>query len=741
MRCSGSHAIAALVLLGCSWSLQASDDPKPSAPRPKTVEQVAEAARKSLAVITFAGRDGKRQGLGTGFVVGADGLIATNLHVIGEARPITVELPHGKRYEVSAIHASDRARDLAVLRIDARNLVPLELGDSAQLKDGQSIVALGNPLGLTASVVSGVVSAQREIEGKPMIQVALPVEPGNSGGPILDLQGRVQGLLTMKSSITANLGFAVPINALKPLLAKPSPIPMSHWLTIGALDPADWKPVFGAHWKQRAGRILVEGQGRGFGGRSLCLWQQALPALPFEVAVTVKLDDEAGAAGLIFHADGGDRHYGFYPSGGQLRLTRFDGPDVFSWTILAQKPSSAYRPGDWNTLKVHLEKDRFRCYVNNQLVVESTDTELENGAVGLAKFRDTRAEFKQFQVAREIPTVALPDAVQKRIDKSIQGLSLQDALKPDLVDALVPDAPASVTVLRDRAAHLEKQAARLRELAVAVHQKEVQAELVKALRPKEDDIDLVYAALIVARLDNDELDVAAYRKEVERMAREITASLPKEADASARLAALNKYLFAEHGFHGSRSDYYNRANSYLNEVIDDREGIPLTLSLLYMELARRVGLKMVGIGLPGHFVVEYLPTKGKSQLLDVYEGGKVLSRAEARKRVEEFSGRSAREEDFERLTKRAMMVRLLRNLIGTTREEGNVQRALDYLDVILVIDHGAANERFMRAMGRMQTGNRQGALHDVEWLLDHHPDGVDTERVLQLRRILMQPER
>src|ERR1700736_979903 len=82
------------------------------------------------------------------------------------------------------------------------------------------------------------------------------------------------------------------------------------------------------------------------------------PAVPYEVAVTVRLDDESGAAGLIFHADGGDKHYGFYPSGGQLRLTRFEGPDVLTWKILNQEASPHYKPGDWNTLKVRIEKDR-----------------------------------------------------------------------------------------------------------------------------------------------------------------------------------------------------------------------------------------------------------------------------------------------------------------------------------------------------------------------------------------------
>src|SRR5439155_20180561 len=117
-------------------------------------------------------------------------------------------------------------------------------------------------------------------------------------------------------------------------------------------------------------------------------------------------------------------------------------------------------------------------------------------------------------------------------------------------------------------------------------------------------------------------DVEAYRREVDRMARKLTAALPAKADDKAKLAVLNKFLFEERGYHGSRSDYYHRSNSYLNEVIDDREGLPITLSVLYIELARRVGLKVEGVGLPGHFVVRVLPSKGEPQFIDVFEGGK-----------------------------------------------------------------------------------------------------------------------
>jgi hypothetical protein len=175
----------------------------------------------------------------------------------------------------------------------------------------------------------------------------------------------------------------------------------------------------------------------------------------------------------------------------------------------------------------------------------------------------------------------------------VEGIAPEGPLNPDLVAKLLPDAPASLAILRQRAKQLEQQAIQLRDLVVVVHQQRVNAELAKVLQGKEDDIDLLYAALLIAKLDNDELDVEVYRKEVDRMARDVKALLPKDADEDPKLAALKRYLFEERGFHGSRMDYYNRANSYINEVMDDREGLPITLAVLYLELARQIGLTNV----------------------------------------------------------------------------------------------------------------------------------------------------
>ena len=113
----------------------------------RTIEELTEQARKSIVVVSFSGRDGRNQGLGTGFVIDAEGLIATNLHVIGEGRPISVQTSDGRRLEVQSVEAFDRHVDLALIRVNARDLAPLVLGDSTAIRQGQSVIALGNPQG------------------------------------------------------------------------------------------------------------------------------------------------------------------------------------------------------------------------------------------------------------------------------------------------------------------------------------------------------------------------------------------------------------------------------------------------------------------------------------------------------------------------------------------------------------------------------------------------------------------
>jgi len=710
-------------------------------PASKPVEELAAIAKPSIVVISHYGRDGGVDGVGAGFVISTNGLIATSLHVIGEARPISVQFADGRKFHATHVHAWDRSRDLAIIQIAASNTPALALGDSDTLKQGTPVVALGSPRGLDFSVVQGVVSAKRDIELAEMIQLAIPIEPGNSGGPLLDMQGRVHGILTLKSAITENLGFAMPVNALKPLLAKPNTVPLDRWLTIGALNPREWAQVNGARWTQKAGRISVEGAGNGFGGRSLLVSQRVVPARPYDVSVTVKLDDESGAAGLIFESDGGDRHYGFYPSAGRLRLTRFDGPNVFTWHVLQEVATPHYKPGDWNTLKVRVTRDRTTCFVNGHLVAETDDGELTAGKAGLAKFRDTQAQFKEFAVGTNLtPTTPSPDVVAG-ILKQVEKLPATGALDLKTIEALQPHAAAVPGILAERAKQLEAEGRQLKRLALAVHHKAVQDALVKALAQPEETIDLFHAALLLAKLDNPEMDVDAYRRQLDAMAADARGRLAGKTDEASRVAALVSFMFTESGFHGSRSDYYNRANSHMSGVMDDREGLPITLSVLFIELARRAGVEGIrGIPLPSHFVVQHKPAKGDAQLLDVFDGGKTLSRRDAERLVQLNTGEPLREADLQPATKRDIILRILRNLVGASNRAGSNDPPLRYFEIICALAPDSPRDRLSRGLLRAQSGDTSGARDDLTYVLEKQPRGIDLDRVKEvLRRLNREP--
>jgi serine protease Do len=727
--------ILAAGLLGVALlAARAASPPAGAAPASPDVVKLTAQAKDSVVIVTHYGRDGKQDGVGTGFVVG-DGLIATCLHVIGEARPINVQLADGRRFEATEVYASDRKLDLAVVRINAGRLAPLKLGDSDALKQGAPVIALGNPLGLEHSVVQGLVSAKRDFDGIEMIQLAMPIESGNSGGPLLDSRGRVQGLLNMKSAITANLGFAVPVNALKTLLERPNPVPIERWLTLGALNPKEWVPTMGARWSRKAGRIQVDGAGTGFGGRSLCLSQEEVPSPPYEVSVSVKLSDESGAAGLAFESDGSDRHYGFYPTAGQMRLTRFDGANVFSWTILDEIRTSHYRPGEWNTIKVRVETNRIAGYVNGQLVIESNDDAWRGGTIGLAKFRDTKAEFKNFYVGTNAPALG-PSSVQQAAAAAKDLHGLEKESDEAILGRMEDNAAVGRSALLLRAGELDREAVRLRRVASELHARSVQSALVKALDAPENTIDLFHAALLVSQLDNPELDIEAYRAELRQLRRELQRSVSSATNDAAKVAALTRFLFTDQGFHGSRTDYYNRANSYINQVMDDREGLPITLSVLFLELARQIGVTNVaGIPVPTHFMVRFSDEKGREQLIDVFDGGKILTRSDAVEMVADNVERIG-DDDFQPASSREIITRMLHNLVGIAQRNSSTADAARYLDAIVALNPDSAHDRLNRARIALQRGDNAGAKADLRWILDRKPAGIDLERLAELFRTL-----
>lgn len=702
-----------------------------------TVSSVTSAAKPSIVTIHAEDRDGKERGLGTGFVI-PGGQIITNLHVTGEGRRFRVEDSQGQDIPISHVEAWNRRDDLIVLRPRQKPTLPaLTLADDESLEVGESIVVVGNPLGLKHSVVSGVLSGAREVEGRRMLQLAIPVEPGNSGGPVLDMRGRVHGIVTMKSLLTNNLGFAIRVASLRRLLQRQNPIPIDKWQRLGAVDEFTWEPLQ-AQWRQRAATIRVTGMGPGFGGRAQCLARQAPPELPYEVAVQVKLDDEAGAAGLVFHADGKDRHYGFYPSNGNLRLTCFLGPSVYSWRVLHNAPSPHYRSGEWNHLRVRVEKEQVLCYVNHHLAVRLGRLQLHSGRVGLAKFRNTVAEFRHFRVGAKLGAAAVDEATQRAITEAVEQLGPLGELLPGDLKPLQASPAWAAKQIADRAEALERQAADLRKLQDEVRVRAVCEQLrkLKSQASADQPLDLAHAALLIAKLDDADLDVAAYRRWLTALGERLQKSLPKDSDPGAKRKRLDEFFFVDNAFQGSHHEYDHRANSHLHRVLEDREGLPITLSVVYMTLGRQIGLNVEGVGLPGHFVVRpasELQQDAKFPLVDVFHGGKELDREATTQLVAERTELRLREEHLRPVDELAILNRMLRNLLGVAQQNDDKPGMLRYLEALVTLDEESVSERGMRAVLRFETGRKAAALADLDWILQRAPAGLDLRRIQQMR--------
>lgn len=204
----------------------------------------------------------------------------------------------------------------------------------------------------------------------------------------------------------------------------------------------------------------------------------------------------------------------------------------------------------------------------------------------------------------------------------------------------------------------------------------------------DDEIDLDVASLLIGEWEYEELDVAHYLSVLDRFAGQVETELATAADEPfADLGAINRVLFDALGFRGNRDEYYDPKNSFLNEVIDRRVGIPITLSVLYMEVGRRVGLDLMGISFPGHFLIR-CDRDDDIVILDPFHLGMTLDEADLTERLQSVMGAKA-ELDPEMLQpapKRLILRRMLANLASIYRKEGDVLRSIAVLERLQILD-------------------------------------------------------
>jgi len=200
----------------------------------------------------------------------------------------------------------------------------------------------------------------------------------------------------------------------------------------------------------------------------------------------------------------------------------------------------------------------------------------------------------------------------------------------------------------------------------------------------EDEINVAEAALVIAADEYPDLDVARYLARLDTMAEQARPRFSSEMSAREQITALNAYLFDELGFRGNRDAYYDPHNSYLNDVLDRRLGIPITLSIVYIEMGKRLGFPLGGVAMPGHFIVKW-KTDDFVILIDVFDEGHIIGQfalpqpADAQARLSWIQSASPRQ----------ILVRLLSNLRAILLQDENFARALLVAEKTLVLQPNA----------------------------------------------------
>jgi regulator of sirC expression with transglutaminase-like and TPR domain len=255
----------------------------------------------------------------------------------------------------------------------------------------------------------------------------------------------------------------------------------------------------------------------------------------------------------------------------------------------------------------------------------------------------------------------------------------------------------------------------------------------KATRVPDDDIDLERAALYIAQEAYPTLEVEQFVEQLDKMADAVLQRLPEEAYPLRVIKAISQYLFEDLNFSGNQLDYYNPQNSFLNDVIERRCGIPITLSLVYLGIARRLDFPMVGIGMPGHFLIR--PTQGEMDLfVDPFNRGEVLFLADCQERFQSLFGEQMplRPEFLAPVSNRQVLARILTNLKAIYLQMGELDPLLAAIDRILILFPDAPIELRDRGLLYFRCDRWVESQQDLERYLAVKPDAPDRSAILGL---------
>jgi regulator of sirC expression with transglutaminase-like and TPR domain len=255
-------------------------------------------------------------------------------------------------------------------------------------------------------------------------------------------------------------------------------------------------------------------------------------------------------------------------------------------------------------------------------------------------------------------------------------------------------------------------------------------EFRQAVDRPEESIDLGRAALTIALDEYPNLDIAACLSRIDELAALVAGRAGGELNVYRLIAALNTVLFKEQSFGPNRDNYFDPKNSFLNEVLERKTGIPITLSVLYMEVALRVGLPLCGVSFPGHFLVKY-SSADEEIVIDPFNGGEIKSQENLERLLDaQYGGKLAMQPQFlEGASKKQILKRMLNNLKVIYLREEAALKALPVLDRLVILDPASAQDVHDRGVVYLRLECFQQALEDLQRYLQLAPQARDAQAV------------
>ena len=253
---------------------------------------------------------------------------------------------------------------------------------------------------------------------------------------------------------------------------------------------------------------------------------------------------------------------------------------------------------------------------------------------------------------------------------------------------------------------------------------------------RDEEIDPATTALLIASTEYPELDIRRQLKVLDSLSAGVAERLSPDQDPLYQLNTISEYLFDDIGFRGNTEDYYDPRNSFLNEVLSRRLGIPITLALVFIEVGKRLGIPLLGVGMPGHLLLTHPEVAG--WYIDPFHRGVLLSEEECAERMRQATGANmAWDARFlTPLNNRQYAARILRNLKGIYWRTEEHQRGLGMSEHLVALYPESPQERRDRGLMHLQLGQRPEALEDLEFYLEGAPSSADAEDVRELVRRL-----